>query len=218
MMSFRQNNPNERMKFKKKCDKCPYELGDTEFKPSLYFKAQRPRKIKVLFIAESPPGLRKGLEKDLQHYFYNENFKTTGNTLRGVLLEVLEISDKNPLQELEKFRDEGYFLIDTIKCRVSKKEIERRYWKDLVKDCASTHLLDEIIDLEPEKICLLGQTALEGVKTLHGFGALRKHDKISKCVGKVEYIKIKDRSVKLILSFFPRPWFKDEIRKLVVLR
>ena len=167
------------MKFKKKCDKCPYELGDPEFKPSLYFKARRfrPSKIKVLFIAESPPSLRKGVEKDLQPYFYNENFKTTGNTLRGVLLKVLEISNENPLQKLEKFRDEGYFLIDTMKCRISKKEIKRRYWKDLVIDCASTHLLDEIIDLGPERICLLGQTALEGVKTLAGFGVLRKLDK-----------------------------------------
>ena len=206
------------MSFKKKCNKCPYELGDPEFKPSLYFKAQRfrPRKIRVLFITESPPSLRKGLEKDLQPYFYNENFKTAGNTLRGVLLEVLEISDENPLQELEKFRDEGYFLIDAMKCRVSKKEIERRYWKDLVKDCALTHLSNEIIDLGPEKICLLGQTALEGVKMLAGFGVLRKHDKISKCVGEVEYVKIKDRSVEVILSFFPKPWFKEKIRRHVV--
>lgn len=206
------------MEIKKKCDKCPYEIDDIEFKPSLYHKAQRfrPTKTKVLFIAESPPSLRKGLEKDLEPYFYNENFKTTRNTLRGVLLEVLGISGENPLQELEKFRDEGYFLIDTIKCRISKKEIKGKNWRDLVKDCASTHVLDEIIGLEPEKVCLLGQTALEGVKTLHGFEILRKYCAISKYVGQVEYTKIKNGTLEIILSLFPKPWFKDKIRKLVV--
>lgn len=202
----------------KKCGRCPYNPGDTEFKPNLYFEAQRfkPRKTKALFIAESPPPQKKELERDLQPYFYNKKCKTTGNTLRGVLLEVLGIYGGNPRQQLEKFRNRGYFLIDTIKCRISKRQIKGTRWSDLVKDCTSTHLLDEIISLKPEKICILGKWALEGIKTLPQFSILRKHDRISKCVGKVEYIKIRNRSIKVVLSYFPKPWFKDRIRNRVV--
>lgn len=98
------------------CREC-LELGivtldrlNVEQKPYVKFGVEqkwKPSIIKVLFIAESPPWNGK------QRYFYNSSLLEK----RGLRKEVLKYLN---LTSLEEFMEKGYFLIDTIKCRLNK--------------------------------------------------------------------------------------------------
>ena len=90
----------------------------------------RPDKIKILFIAESPPFYKKDEEP---RYFYFE--KLTGND--SLFREIMKVlypnehlqSKKGKIQLLKKFQKNGFFLIDACECPINqeKKKKVRNY-------------------------------------------------------------------------------------------
>jgi len=115
----------------------------------------KPPKVKVLCIAESPP------KNGDNSYFYNE--KTKGG-LKNKLFNLLDIHEETVEKQLQRFK-EKFFLIDAIKCRLDKSQrISPPTY--VIKRCAENFLQQEIDYLRPDKICVLGGTALEGLKVL----------------------------------------------------
>jgi hypothetical protein len=89
-------------------------------------KKYRPKKIKVLFIAESPPVSGK--------YFYFENqagYKASlfGNMMKALYAKEYEdkLSSRNKKYFLSKFQKDRFFLIDTYETPINNKSnAERR--------------------------------------------------------------------------------------------
>ena len=154
------------------------------------FEGWRPTKVKVLFIAESPP-------KDGDDgYFYNE--KTEGR-LKDKIFNLLDIHEEKAEKGLQRFKQRNFFLIDTVKCRLDKskrKSVPQR----VIKRCAENFLQKEIDDLKPDKICVLGRTALEGLKALTTFRiGLNEIRKITEHCGK----KLTISGYETIICVFP---------------
>jgi hypothetical protein len=83
-------------------------------KPSVEFELYprwKPKKVRVLFLAEAPPWLRTG---QAPRYFYNPKVH---NGTRRMLLAQLGIKDCGE-RGLEEFKGKGYLLSDTVKCRL----------------------------------------------------------------------------------------------------
>jgi Uracil DNA glycosylase superfamily len=125
-------------------------------KPSVQFRLYprwKPREVKVLFVAEAPPWLRTEQEP---RYFYNP--KVYNGTRRNLLTQ-LGIKDYGE-RGLEEFEEKGYLLSDTVKCRLYTKD---GVPEPVVERCVTNFLSKEVPLLEPEKIVLLGGTALRGM-------------------------------------------------------
>ena len=176
----------------KDCEKYSQVLC---MKPKPYVKFDvlekwKPAKLKVLFIAESPP--KDGDEG----YFYNE--KTEGR-LKDKIFNLLDIREETAEKELQRFKERNFFLIDTVKCRLDKskrKSVPQR----VIKRCAENFLQKEIDDLKPGKICVLGRTALNGLRALTTFRrGLIKIRKITEHCGKELTIS----GYEIILCVFP---------------
>ena len=93
----------------------------------------KPDKIKILFIAESPPNKKEGEEL---RYFYFENVKNRDSLFRN-MMQVLfpeeyddfkRSKDKTPL--LNKFKENGFFLIDA--CESPINQHKNRMRDDLI--------------------------------------------------------------------------------------
>jgi uracil-DNA glycosylase len=154
----------------RQCTKC-IDLGlagadrlNVHEKPYVEFhveKKWKPDKVNVLFVAESPPWNGK------QSYFYNPNRSQTG--LRAEVLKDLGLGS------LEDFRDKkGYFLIDTIKCRLNKSN-KKNVPSLVTRTCATRFLHREIVDLEPKTIFVLEKTAKQALEEFPELQPLKKH-------------------------------------------
>ncbi|HJX24008.1 MAG TPA: uracil-DNA glycosylase family protein [Candidatus Bathyarchaeia archaeon] len=143
-------------------------------KPSVQFKLYprwRLRKVKALFVAEAPPWLKKG---EAPRYFYNHKVY---NGMRRMLLAQLGIGDYGE-RGLEEFKDRGYLLSDTVKCRLFTKD---GVPEPVAERCVTNFLSDEILLLNPEKIFLLGGTALRGmVHSLMEGGHFREAERLKR--------------------------------------
>jgi hypothetical protein len=149
-------------------------------------EAQRPERVKVLFIAESPPRRNR---RGRWSYFYLPEEKPPGedaSTLFWALAEVLALPEscgttyahafrqrvtlKRAL--LDEFKDRGLWLLDAAKCAVNGvAEGEAR--KGAVARCAEHWLWRELRAIEPEHIVLVKATVrdlLEPMLTRWGFG------------------------------------------------
>ena len=177
-----------------KCTRC-LDIGitgssrlNTDQKPYVKFDVERkwrPSRVRVLFIAESPPRNRK------QRYFYNPSTDSKG----GLRKEVLRYLD---LQSLEEFRDKGYYLIDAIKCRLNKSSQLKSPLRlnKIVQKCASQFLLRETNELKPETIFVLGDSAKKALERFPEFQELKRH-KIT------EEFDQKLNSHRVVLCVFP---------------
>jgi hypothetical protein len=150
------------------CRKFPTSstLEKWEFqKPSVQFKtysAWKPPYVKVLFLAESAPGTSEG-------YFYDpEPNDDYGENLRTGLFQLLTINHPLVADSLKEFRDQGYFLSDGVKCRCDKGDRSHPP-SILAENCGQTWLGREIDVLNPDKICTLGNTALEALGVVRGY-------------------------------------------------
>jgi uracil-DNA glycosylase len=156
----------------RKCTKC-IDIGlvasdrlNTSRKPYVQFDVEgkwRPDKVKVLFIAESPPWNGK------QRYFYNQTVVENRTNLQKEVREYLG------LKSLEEFRSEGYFLIDAIKCRLNKSE-KKSVPRRVLRTCANKFLHKEITDLRPATIFILGNSSKHAVEEFSEFQDLKKHE------------------------------------------
>ena len=176
----------------KDCIKYPQVLC-TKPKPYVKFNVLenwKPIKVKVLFIAESPPKDRD------EAYFYND--KTEGR-LKDKIFNLLYIREETAEKRLQRFKERNFFLIDTLKCRLDKSKTKYIPQK-VIKSCAENFLQQEIDDLKPDKICVLGRTALKGLKALTAFRkGLNDIRKITEHCGK----ELTMSGYKIILCVFP---------------
>lgn len=160
------------------CTKC-VDVGivgsdrlNTHQKPYVQFDVARkwkPDRVKVLFIAESPPW------NGQQRYFYNPSVVEKRTNLRNEVLKYLNLSS------LEEFMNRGCFLVDTIKCRLkkSKKIKTPLHITSISKTCAERFLHREIEELKPHTIFVLGNTAKKALQGFSEFKELKEH-KVSK--------------------------------------
>jgi uracil-DNA glycosylase len=139
---------------------------DTCEKPYVRFgveKKWKPDRISVLFIAESPPP---------NGYFYDQDEVGRSGGLRTEVLKYLGLD-----QSLEKFRAKGYFLLDTIKCRLKKSRSIKTPLRiaEISKNCASRFLREEIDALAPKTVFVLGKTTKQALEEFQEFEELKKH-------------------------------------------
>jgi len=181
---------NETLMEIERCDKCCNiypnyaEALDYRNKACVEFEVIEewvPEKVRTLFIAESPPWRRP-------RYFYNEGAE---DSLRAGLFSILKIRD------LKEFKENGNFLIDTVKCRFNKggKFIP----KMIIHACSRSYLRKEIDALEPEKIFVLGQTALVGLRTIFRNSSLGRYRSMIKSCG----AEIEVSGYDVIISLYP---------------
>jgi uncharacterized phage protein (TIGR02220 family) len=165
-----------------KCTKCENLEDDrlgTDEKPCVKFQVEtkwKPKNgINVLFIAESPPWNGK------QRYFYNPDIVEKRTNLRKEVLRHLN------LKTLEEFRDNGYFLIDAIKCRLNKKE-KKNVPTQVLQNCSAKFLQREITQLKPQTIFVLGNSAKRALQTLPKFWELKEQKVTGKYDKKTSHV------------------------------
>lgn len=157
----------------------------TDDKPYVKFQVEqkwRPEKIKVMFVAESPPWNGK------QRYFYNEIDEKRINLRKEVLKHL-------NLKSLKDFKEEGYFLIDAIKCRLNKKR-KKKVPRQVLQNCSNQFLMNEIMSLKPLTIFVLGKSAKQALQQHMEFQDLQNH-KVTE-----DYDK-KLSGYRVILSIYP---------------
>ncbi|HII85005.1 TPA: hypothetical protein HA273_00140 [Candidatus Bathyarchaeota archaeon] len=163
-----------------------------EDKPFVFFnveeKWQSKEGVKVLFIAESPPWNGK------QSYFYNEAEDRKSTNLRKEVCKYLNLS-------LDQFRDEGYLLLDSIKCRLNKQN-KKKVPREILKTCSAKFLSREIKSLKPKTIFVLGNSAK---KALQGMCEIPEFSEFGDLAGhKITEDYEKDLSkFHIILSVYP---------------
>ncbi len=86
------------------------------------YEKWKPDTVIVLFIAESPPWN----ESD---YFYNDN---SHGGLSEAVFKHLDVEGSSKTERLRKFKNQGFFLIDTIKC-IFKKDGGKAIPQKLIK-------------------------------------------------------------------------------------
>lgn len=146
-------------------------------KPCAEFDIYAERKsgpIKVLFLAEAPPGSSKGYFYDpLPHPGYKE-------ILRKSLFELLEITGSDTEAKLVHFEARGYFLADAVKCRCKKTGGQPP--TPVTRTCGRKWLPEELQELgKPRRICILGRSALLALSQVQGFEELADHSVIEDC-------------------------------------
>ncbi len=178
------------------CTKCSQQgekarLSVNGFiKPSILFhtwNVWKPSRIKVVFIAEAPPGSGDG-------YFYNpDSLPGSGETLSRALFELLEIAASDRKRALDTFKERGYFLIDGIKCRCSKEVAGVKALEAVTRNCGRTWMQRELVEAlgSPERICTLGRTAKIALSEVEGFSELDRYSAKKDCGSIVEIGKTK---------------------------
>ena len=141
---------------------------NTDQKPYVLFNVERkwkPDRVKVLFIAESPPSNGK------QRYFYNPEVIEKRTNLRKEILKYLN------LDSLKEFKNKDHFLVDTIKCRLNKSKKIKTPLRitSISKSCAEQFLRREIEELKPHTIFVLGNTAKKALQRFSEFKELKEH-------------------------------------------
>jgi hypothetical protein len=132
----------------------------------------KPEHVKVVFIAEAPPGTSDG-------YFYEPKpIEGYAEILRSHLLDLLGINHDAIEQSLKEFKNDGYFLTDAIKCRCDKGNRSHPP-RALARNCGGKWLQGELGILGPDKVCILGKTAKEALEVVPDYAELR-----TKTVGK----------------------------------
>lgn len=162
--------------------------------------------ISVLFIAESPPWNGK------QNYFYNPDTPKKRSGLR------VEVFKRLNIDSLKQFKSNGYFLIDSIKCRLKKRAIINVKEKSLpvpqkaLKTCSEQFLRREIKELKPKIIFVLGGSAKKALQQYSEFRKLQFHSVTEKDDFDEELSKYR-----VILCPFPSRWnllrYKDKINR-----
>jgi len=200
---------NKTLKEIERCDKCCNiypnyaEALNSRKKACIEFRVFEDwvtEKVRTLFIAESPPWRKPG-------YFYNERVE---DSLRASLLSILKIRD------LKEFKEHGGLLVDAVKCRFNKRG--RSIPKAIVNTCSRSYLRKEVDALKPEKIFVLGKTALTGLQAIFRNSNLGKHKSMIEGCG----TELNVSGYDVIISLYPGdqnrryyPEMKEAFKKLV---
>lgn len=134
----------------------------------------KPERVKVVFIAEAPPGKSDG-------YFYDpRRYPGYKETLRTALFSLLELVGTDISAKLAEFKGRGYFLVDAIKCRCKKTNGQPP--KRVTETCARRWLQQELEEIgKPDRICALGKAALLALSQLAGFEHLSRYSVTDDC-------------------------------------
>jgi uracil-DNA glycosylase len=160
----------------KSCKLCvQYSNAKIDFteKPYITFEVEAmwlPKKVNVLFLAESPPW-----SKD--RYFYKTDMKGAKTNLQKEVLRYLNLSS------LSEFKGKGYFLVDAIKCRLNKQDSEH-VPTTVLSNCTNRFLQAELDWINPGTIFVLGNSAKHALEQLPCFEELKNH-KISEDFNRV---------------------------------
>ena len=157
--------------------KCSGTIHD-ENKPNILFNASfwLPDKVNVLFIGESPPFHSNKANMVNDSYFYNPNesqkFYGAPSPLLGTLswnlLKLLKIDSKLAKhQKLEQFKAMNCYYTDAVKCRIERYD-NKIIINKTVKNCSS-YLQEEIQEVKPAAIVIMGSTALDSIKCFSPF-------------------------------------------------
>ena len=128
----------------------------------------RPDRVRVLFVAESPPVPKYG---EPARYFYFENVKKADHLWSG-LMKALYADFKGAKNErerkaewLDRFKRDGYWLIDAVKTPIAKKTADG---KQIKRKALRTHLskvggalIKEIRAVHPGKVVLISSPVWE---------------------------------------------------------
>ncbi len=150
----------------------------------------KPKRVKVLLLAESPPWRKESA------YFYNEHLS---GGLSEVVFNLLKIKGESKSEKLREFKRRQFFLTDTVKC-VFEKSQTGSIPQELIRYSAREILQEEILALQPRFILALGATALAGLKQIGRFSSvLSRYRSITMGSGK----SVRAGKTTLILSVFP---------------
>lgn len=167
----------------RECNKLPEPARatvDPFVKPCARFDIYgnwRPNPLKVLFIAEAPPGNSEGYFYDpSRHAGYKE-------TLRKGLFGLLELTGSDTAAKLDHFKRRGYFLVDSVKCRCKKTNGQPP--QEVTKTCARKWLGRELEEVGyPDRICILGRAASLALSQVPGFEDVSRYS-VTKDCGKI---------------------------------
>lgn len=157
-------NLNQEIENCQQCRQCTTVKIDFTEKPYVVFEVEKcwlPDRVKVLFLAESPPWCR-------ERYFYKTDM--TGN-MTHLQKEVLGYLN---LASLTEFRAKGYLLIDAIKCRLNK-QTNQHVPTPVLSNCTNLFLQKELNRFNPETIFVLGNSAKNALQMLPCFETLKNH-------------------------------------------
>jgi len=126
-------------------------MGEIYEQAALNFK---PKKIKTLFIAESPPDEKKG-----RRYFYFENVIQYDYLFKSIM-EVLypkEYKNHNKKELLTKFKEDGFFLIDAVEFPINNDEYSDKERNEIIKNNALKLIkkIESLINKEDANIILI---------------------------------------------------------------
>jgi len=169
----------------RECDKLPASATSSVspfVKPCAEFDIYanwKPIPVKVLFIAEAPPGNTNG-------YFYDPRPHTGyKETLRKALFGLLELKGSDTAAKLDDFKRRGYFLADAVKCRCKKPNGQPP--RAVTKTCARKWLGRELQEVgNPGRICVLGKAALLALSQVPGFEHVSGYSVTDDCSEVVE--------------------------------
>lgn len=183
----------------KRCKKCKEEGIYGVRCPDDRIPVSAPQNVKLLFVSEAPP-------LNSQYYFYYEN---SNDRLRNSLFELLRSDRGYEINSIADFIAAGFFLLPTVKCPSARNRRNTAPAKSVIKLCAEQHLKREIEYIKPEAVCLLGRTALQGFLILRNLWDVQVQDSmdigrtLSEAAGKVLEVKVLDKNVKFMISYWP---------------
>ncbi len=192
-------NWNELQEEIKRCKKCKEEGNCEVICPDERVPISEPRNVKLLFISEAPP-------LNSHYYFYNEN---SNDRLRNSLFELLRTDLSYEISAISDFIAAGFYLLPTVKCPSARNGRNAAPHGKVIKLCAECHLKREIEHIKPEGVCLLGGTALRGFLVLRNLWDMQVQNPwevgrtLSEAAGKMLEVKILDKGIKFIPSYWP---------------
>jgi uracil-DNA glycosylase family 4 len=183
----------------KRCKKCKEEGFYRVRCPDDRIPTSEPLNVKILFISEAPP-------LNTRYYFYNEH---SNDRLRNSLFELLRGDLGYEICSINDFIAAGFYLLPTVKCPSARNGRNAAPAKSVIELCTEQHLKREIEHIKPEAVCLLGRTALQGFLILRNLwdvqvqGSINMGRTLSDAAGKLLEVKILDKNIKFIPSYWP---------------
>jgi hypothetical protein len=138
--------------------------------PELYAYPPKRRTVAVLFVGWNPP-------KPFGGFWSTDAPDNLREELHQILLALRRIHSPKPDHEfLEEFLDAGFYFIHAVKCwsaakfpgfgRKARGDERLEKGEPLLKACVRTHLVHEVVAIEPQSVCALGELAYYALRVL----------------------------------------------------
>lgn len=140
-------NLNQEIENCRQCKQYANIKIDFTEKPYVAFEVEKrwlPGKVKVLFLAESPPWNK-------ERYFYKTDMTGNKTHLQKEVLGYLNLAS------LSEFKEKGYMLIDAIKCRLNK-QTNQHVPALVLGNCTDRFLQKELELFNPCTVFVLGNS------------------------------------------------------------